>query len=62
MKKEGKPKKDPKRHRANLTGVCPCSQCKSGRSGKKSSIIIKIKRRSRNWWNNKPEIKGGYTD
>jgi len=46
----------------NPYGVCNCEQCRRGRMGKKSSVIIRIKRRLRNWWNNKPEIRGGYTD
>lgn len=63
MLKNKKPKKDTKKHKPNLTGVCQCSHCKSGRKKTRGErIIIKIKRRSRNWWNNKPEIKGGYTD
>ena len=51
-----------KNKRPNNLGICNCVQCKAGRRGKKDSSIIKIKNKSRLWWNNKPEQFGAYTD
>lgn len=51
-----------KKKRPNNLGICNCIQCRYGRQGKKDSQIIRIKKRLRNWWNNKPDIKGAYTD
>jgi hypothetical protein len=51
-----------KPHRPNNLGVCMCSHCKYGRMGSRDSMVMKVKRRLRNWWNNKPEKRGAYTD
>jgi hypothetical protein len=61
MKKEKIPEYR-KRKRPNNLGICNCIQCRYGRAGKKDSYIMKLKRRLRNWWNNKPEKHGAYTD
>jgi len=51
-----------KPHRANNLGICMCQQCKRGRRGTKDSSVIKLKRKIRRWFSNKPEEYGAYTD
>lgn len=48
--------------RPNTLGICNCVQCRYGRRGKKSPDVMRVKSRQRNWWNNKPLIRGAYTD